>query len=105
MKIIQENGGYSHEERETYKALIYENVISQMKLVVNDALTVGISNSNTKVSRTILRSRQRCAERLLNTSAWSSKVGQDIKRLWKDKDIRQAFARGGTSYQLNDSAK
>jgi hypothetical protein len=56
MKIIQTDGGYTREELQNYRELIYENALSQMQLVANNAMIVGISNAKTKVKISLLYS-------------------------------------------------
>lgn len=45
MKIIHKNG-YSEEERKSYKTIIYNNVISAMKTILNAAKELGITIEN-----------------------------------------------------------
>ncbi len=57
MKIIQLNGGYSQEELENYRYIIYGNCVTQMKVLVSAANALGIpldsddNRVNTKISK------------------------------------------------------
>lgn len=42
MKIIQDNGGFSTEELQSYKYIVYGNCVTQMKVIVNAATKLGI---------------------------------------------------------------
>lgn len=42
MKIIQINGGFTQKELEAFRPVIYNNLISQMKVLVNAAERLGI---------------------------------------------------------------
>lgn len=42
MKIIQTNGGFSLEELQTYKYIVYGNCVTQMKVIVNAAMQLNI---------------------------------------------------------------
>lgn len=47
MKIIQYNGGFTDEERNAYKTLVFRNCISEMKILANHAINLGqISKDN-----------------------------------------------------------
>jgi len=37
--------------------------------------------------------------------AWNRAVGEDIKELWHDKGIQEAFSHRDKVFQLNDSAQ
>jgi hypothetical protein len=41
MKIIQQNGGYSEEELQSYKYIVYGNCITQMKTLIQMVFNLG----------------------------------------------------------------
>jgi len=101
MKIIQDNGGFSTEELQSYKYIVYGNCVTQMKVIVNAAITkLSIEFDNEE--------NRRRAENLAKVppggDAWSTELGEDIKYLWTDSGIKRAFEMRDKHYQLNDSA-
>jgi len=100
MKIIQKNGGYKPEELSTYKFIIYGNCITQMKVIVSAAMKLGIEmESEENKARAARISKLPAAG-----DAWNRQVGEDIKELWVDKGIIQAYEYRDKVFQLNDSA-
>jgi len=100
MKIIQVGGGFTTEELQGYKYIVYGNCVTQMKVIVNAAMKLNIeldSEENKKI-----------AERLTKVpsggDAWSTELGEEIKTLWKDSGIQKAYNMRDRYYQLNDSA-
>lgn len=108
MKIIQVNGGFSQEELQNYKYIIYGNCVTQMKVIVNAALTrLPQLDPPIEISFDSEENKKR-AERLTKVpsggDAWSTELGEDIKVLWSDSGIQKTYALRDTYYQLNDSA-
>jgi GTPase SAR1 family protein len=101
MKIIQLNGGFSSEELQSYKYIVYGNCVTQMKVIVNAAIKLGIKFDNEE--------NEKKAEKLTKVpsggDAWSTELGQDIKALWKDSGIKKTYLLKDKQYQLNDSAE
>jgi len=100
MKIIQDNGGFSTEELQSYKYIVYGNCVTQMKVIVNAAMKLGIELSGDE--------NKWRADRLAKVpsggDAWSTELGDDIKHLWADSAIQSVFAMRDKAFQLNDSA-
>jgi len=100
MKIIQDNGGFTTEELQSYKYIVYGNCVTQMKVIVNAAMKLDIQFQS--------EDNKRRAERLTKVpsggDAWSTELGEDIKHLWNDQGIRRAYELRDKQYQLNDSA-
>jgi len=100
MKIIQDNGGFSQEELQSYKYIVYGNCVTQMKVIVNAAQKLNIELDNDE-------NRKR-ADRLGKVpsggDAWSTELGEDIKQLWKDGGIQKTYGMRDSHYQLNDSS-
>jgi len=93
MKIIHLQG-FTDEEKLSYKAIIYSNLIGSMRSLLNacDTMSLPIQDRNG-------------AELVLNAdiSLVSEEVATAIKTLWKEQAIQTAFARQ-SQFQLNDSA-
>lgn len=100
MKIIQKNGGYTTDELKTYKMIVYGNCITQMKVIVSAAMKLGIEMDNEENKARAAR----IAKLAATGDSWTVEVGQDIKALWQDKGIRNAYDYRDKIYQLNDSA-
>lgn len=51
MKVIQENGGFSPEDLQSYKYIVYGNCITQMKVLVTAAskLNLELSSDDNRV--------------------------------------------------------
>lgn len=100
MKILSLDNGFTPEELNDYKFVVFGNCITQMKVLLNAAVKLGID---------IVRdeNKERAARIMaLPTGGdpWTTEVGQDIAELWKDEGIQQVYQRRDKDYQLNDSA-
>jgi len=99
MKIIHLQG-FTTEERLTYKSIIYNNVLASMKTLV-----VAAKEKDIRIGADVTEA----AERIGNIDAQffagtlTSEIASDIKALWADSGIRQAYVRQ-SEFQLNDSA-
>jgi len=100
MKIIQDHGGYSKAELLEFRYVIYGNVITQMKAMLEAANRLNMSVANPENAARVTR--------LLNCptggDAWSDEVAMDVKALWADQGVRDVFALRDKQYQLNDCA-
>jgi len=100
MKIIQDNGGFSTDELQSYKYIVFGNCVTQMKVIVNAAMKLNIGLES--------EDNRRRADRLTKVppggDAWSTELGEDIKHLWKDQGIQKGYKMRDRHYQLNDSA-
>jgi len=100
MKVIQDNGGFSQEDLQSYKYIVFGNCITQMKVLVTAAAKLNIELSNEE-------NRKR-ADRLHKApmfgDSWTTEMGEDIKHLWNDAGIRKTYTFRDKEYQLNDSA-
>lgn len=99
MKILQKNGGFSKEEIQSYKYIVYGNCVTQMKVLVGVALKSNFQLNHENVIR---------ATRLENVppggDSWSVELACDIKELWKDPTIQRIYETRDQIIQLNDSA-
>ncbi|KAL1921274.1 uncharacterized protein VTP21DRAFT_10990 [Calcarisporiella thermophila] len=101
MKLIHD-GGYSLDERESFKEIIFSNTIQSMKVILNamEAMDIGFVNPASIHHAEIVMQlpSQMEGDRL------PAKVGVAIAELWEDAGVRRCFERS-REYQLNDSAK
>lgn len=100
MKIIQDNGGFSQDELQSYKYIVYGNCVTQMKVLVSAAVKIGATLDSDENMKRV----EKISKVPSGGDAWSTELGQDIKALWADKGIQQTFALRDKKYQLNDSA-
>ncbi|KYR01014.1 G-protein subunit alpha 5 [Tieghemostelium lacteum] len=100
MKIIQDDGGFSIEEKLEYRYIIFGNCISQMKVLVTAAI-----NNNIQPQ---LAENEARFEKLSKISpggnSWTLEVAEDIRCLWRDEGIQQVYKMRDKHFQLNDSA-
>jgi guanine nucleotide-binding protein G(i) subunit alpha len=101
MKLIHD-GGYSLEERESFKEIIFSNTVQSMRVILEAMQNMGIplANPNNKIHSAIILDlpSQIEAEMLPN------EVAVAIRSLWQDAGVLECFSRS-REYQLNDSAK
>ncbi|CAG8566297.1 595_t:CDS:2 [Ambispora leptoticha] len=101
MKLIHD-GGYSAEERESFKEIIFSNTVQSMRVILEAMENMGLSLRN--------ESSQKHANAILNLPSQiegdhlSQDVSLAIKNLWADRGVQDCFSRS-REYQLNDSAK
>mmetsp|Transcript_9591 Transcript_9591/g.13203 ORF Transcript_9591/g.13203 Transcript_9591/m.13203 type:complete len:356 (+) Transcript_9591:128-1195(+) len=98
MRIIHLEG-FPESERLTYKSIIFNNVYSSMKALVNacNDLKIQISPNNMAAAHRIADDLQ------YFTGTLTKDIASDIKALWADEGIKRAFERQN-EFQLNDSA-
>jgi len=100
MKIIQGTGGFSAEELQSYKYIVYGNCVSQMKVLIAALQKFEIPLENP--------ANQSRVDRLLKIPAggdsWSKELAEDIKHLWLDTGIKGAFDKRDDTVHVNDSA-
>eukprot|EP01102_Stenamoeba_stenopodia_P013014 TRINITY_DN415_c0_g6_i1.p1 TRINITY_DN415_c0_g6~~TRINITY_DN415_c0_g6_i1.p1 ORF type:complete len:351 (+),score=84.43 TRINITY_DN415_c0_g6_i1:293-1345(+) len=98
MKIIHLNG-FTNEERAQFKSIIYNNVIGSMRALVTAAkdLNIELDPKSKKHAENV------CIGEEYFTGDLTAELAADIKVLWADAGIREAFARSA-EFQLNDCA-
>ncbi|KAJ2607956.1 guanine nucleotide-binding protein subunit alpha [Coemansia sp. RSA 1804] len=100
MKLIHD-GGYSQEERESFKEVIFSNTIQSMRVLLEamEALhiTLQLGENQTHASVIMNMPSQIEAENL------PAEVSSAVKALWTDEGVRDCFKRSN-EFQLNDSA-
>ncbi|EFA78933.1 G-protein subunit alpha 5 [Heterostelium album PN500] len=99
MKIIQDDGGFTTEERLEYRYIIYGNCISQMKVLVMHAVKCEIKPLSQNEE-----SFDRISKITPGGNSWTNEVANDIKALWADENIQKVYEMRDKSFQLNDSA-
>lgn len=97
LKLIQDNGGFTTEELSSFKSDIYSNCISQMKCLLEYVLYSQIPLSNDSLQG---------AQLLIQNTAnvWTPDIGQIIKQLWNEKDIKAAYDQHDSRFLINDTA-
>ena len=101
MKLIHE-GGYSNEERDFMKDVIFSNTVQSMRVILEamERMDIPLYNENNeKHVRTIFLQPSQIESILL-----PPEVGLAIKSLWNDQGVQECFKRG-REFQLNDSAQ
>jgi len=95
------NGGFSPEELQSYKYIVYGNCVSQMKILVQTAMKQELEFANAE--------NKKRAERLAKVppsgDSWTLDLAEDIKQLWTDPVILSTYALRDKQYQLDDSAQ
>jgi hypothetical protein len=98
MKIVQDSGGFSEEERLRFKPIVYSNCISQMRVLLMAAMRQKIvfeNPQNNKHAEDIIQ--------LPFGEVWTPAIGAAIQSLWRDPGIKSVYKLRDT-YQLNDTA-
>jgi guanine nucleotide-binding protein G(i) subunit alpha len=101
MKLIHD-GGYSPEEKESFKEIIFSNTVQSMRVILEAMETMGIrfrDENNQKHSATVLNLPNQ-----IEGDHLPQEVAIAIKALWNDTGVQEVFNRS-REYQLNDSAK
>ena len=100
MKILHQDG-FSQQERESFKPVVYTNTVQSMLAIVKamEALDIAYGNSDcAEDGKKILKAASQMDDYDLTTD-----IGDSLKALWADSGIKQCFERS-REYQLNDSA-
>jgi len=99
MKIIHQDG-YSESDRKSFKEVIYSNTIQSMKSLINGCAKLEIKIDEAE-NETIANE---LTELSVGGEGWTTELGNQIDKLWKDKGIQEAFSKRA-EFQLNDSAQ
>ena len=100
MKLIYD-GGFTQEEREAYREIIYNNAIQSIYVLLEAMETLGIplANPENQIHFDLIMSQHQQMEHF----SVSSEVTRAIKYLWEDSGVRETHRRSN-EFQLNDSA-
>lgn len=99
MKLIHDDG-YSVDEREAFKQVIYSNTIQSMRVILEAMDDMGVNFAhpdNQQYANIVL-------EMPIQMDALPPNVAHAIRELWKDPQLQRVYERS-REYQLNDSAK
>ena len=101
MKLIHE-GGYSRDERESFKEIIFSNTVQSMRVILEamESLELPLADQRQEyhVQTVFMQPAQ------IEGDSLPPEVGTAIEALWKDEGVQECFKRS-REYQLNDSAK
>jgi len=100
MKILQDGGGFTDEEKLTFRDQIYNNCVSQMRTMIEAAITLRHPLSK--------KESVEYAQKIIKITThvtWSRELGEMIKHLWSDPGIQEIYQKQGIQYQLNDSTE
>lgn len=101
MKLIHD-GGYSNEDRDSFKEIIFSNTIQSMRVILEamDRLEIKLADESLKedADKVLAMPNQ------IEAEVFPADVGESIKKLWTDQGVLDCFARS-REYQLNDSAQ
>ncbi|KAJ2081624.1 guanine nucleotide-binding protein subunit alpha [Coemansia sp. RSA 988] len=100
MKLIHD-GGYSQEERESFKEVIFSNTIQSMRVLLEamDTLHIALENTEYQVHADVIMDMPSQIE----ADNLPADVANAVKALWEDGGVRECFGRSN-EFQLNDSA-
>jgi guanine nucleotide-binding protein subunit alpha len=101
MKLIHDSG-YSREEKEAYKEIIFSNTVQSMRVILDAMAVMNISlgNADNEKHKTVILDIPNQFE----VDVFPPEVSSAIKALWADTGVQECFSRS-REYQLNDSAK
>ena len=99
MKLIH-HGGYTEQERESYKEIIFSNTIQSMRAILEamPQLDISLSPQNDARRAVILSLPPQ-----IETDVLPGDVADSVRGLWRDPGVREAVNRS-REFQLNDSA-
>jgi len=100
MKLIHDSG-YSSEEREAFKEIIFSNTVQSMRVILEamQNMNIPLGLEANSVHQTIILELPSQIE----AEVFPPEVGAAVKALWLDDGVKACFDRA-REYQLNDSA-
>jgi len=103
MKIVHQNG-YTEEERESYKEIIYGNILKGMKNLVQATFSFNIPIELEENRERAGKINELEQEALLHVHKyWNNEIADDIQQLWADPGIQKVYEMRN-QFQLDDSA-
>jgi len=99
MKILHLQG-FSKEEMMTYRSIIYNNIVTSMRALINAAKDLGINLSSASMEAA---ARLGSDDLSMINESLSAQTVADVKQLWGDAGVKSAYQRQN-EFQLNDSA-
>lgn len=101
MKLIHE-GGYSRDERESFKEIIFSNTVQSMRVILEAMETLELPLDDQRAEYHVQTIFMQPAQ--IEGDSLPPEVGQAIEALWHDAGVQECFKRS-REYQLNDSAR
>ena len=101
MKLIHE-GGYSRDERESFKEIIFSNTVQSMRVILEAMESLELPLDDQRAEYHVQTVFMQPAQ--IEGDSLPPDVGNAIAVLWKDVGVQDCFRRS-REYQLNDSAK
>ncbi|KAJ3043015.1 guanine nucleotide-binding protein subunit alpha [Rhizophlyctis rosea] len=101
MKLIHDNG-YSIDEREAFKEIIFSNTVQSMRVILEAMATMGIPLARQENNRH--RAIILDLPNQIEADIFPPEVANAVRALWHDENVLVAFSRS-REYQLNDSAR
>lgn len=101
MKIINE-GGYSRDERESFKEIIFSNTVQSMRVILEAMESLELPLEDQRMEYHVQTIFMQPAQ--IEGDVLPPEVGNAIETLWKDRGVQDCFKRS-REYQLNDSAR
>eukprot|EP01124_Arcella_intermedia_P003358 TRINITY_DN1183_c0_g1_i1.p1 TRINITY_DN1183_c0_g1~~TRINITY_DN1183_c0_g1_i1.p1 ORF type:complete len:368 (-),score=69.60 TRINITY_DN1183_c0_g1_i1:110-1129(-) len=101
MKIIQDDGGFTEEEKRSFQEQIYNNCVSQMRAIIEAAINLKIPLTK----KESLENAQHLMKATRDVVNWTPELGNMIKELWADPGIQEVYKKRGQHYQLNDTTE
>jgi len=107
MKIIQVGGGYTQKEKESFRPIIYNNLVSQMKVLIGASAPL-----NSPISEANLPAADIVSAAESTNTVWSTQLGEALVALWQDPGIQGTYGKRfseenqktGVRFHLNDTA-
>jgi len=100
MKIISLYGGFSADELENWRVIVYFNIITEMKILLENASKLGFELESDEAKSAAHSLEQISAD----GDTWSPEIGKMISLLWKDGAVQKTYTLRDKEYQLNESA-
>jgi guanine nucleotide-binding protein G(o) subunit alpha len=102
MRIIHQHG-YTREEFEQYRPVVYSNTIQSLGAIIRAMNMLNIQFASFEREADAQRVLE-VIQRMKDTEPFNSELLSSMERLWADEGVLQCFLRSN-EYQLNDSAQ
>lgn len=102
MRIIHE-GGFSPEERLSYREIVFSNIVESMKSIVKAMHNFSIQLSDEEQHRAAFDLISSLSDQMELGHNLPDDIAHGIKLLWQDNGVHACYQRR-SEFQLNDSA-
>ncbi len=101
MQLIH-GSGYTNEEREAFKEIIFSNTVQSMRVIMDamDTLNIALEKPENQKHREVILSLPSQIE----ADTFPADAAAAVKALWTDAGVKECVKRS-REYQLNDSAR